>query len=144
MRTQQFGIEIEMTGITRSTAARVIAGYFNTTATHVGGTYDAYTVRDNDDRQWKVVSDSSLTCTDRNGRSAGRLYAVEFVSPICHYEDIETIQELVRKLRAAGARVMRYSCSYQRRTAYGKDASQHRQHHGIERRFAVQDIAGQC
>ena len=105
MRTQQFGIEIEMTGITRSTAARVIAGYFNTTATHVGGTYDAYTVRDGDDRQWKVVSDASLRCTDRNGRGASKLYAVEFVSPICHYEDIETIQELVRKLRAAGARV---------------------------------------
>ena len=105
MRTQQFGIEIEMTGITRSTAARVIAGYFNTTATHVGGVYDAYTVRDGDDRQWKVVSDASLRCTDRNGRGASKLYSVEFVSPICHYEDIETIQELVRKLRAAGARV---------------------------------------
>ena len=105
MRTQQFGIEIEMTGITRSTAAKVIAGYFNTTATHVGGTYDAYTVRDGDDRQWKVVSDASLRCTDRNGRGANKLYSVEFVSPICHYEDIETIQELVRKLRAAGARV---------------------------------------
>lgn len=105
MRTQNFGIEIEMTGITRSAAAKVIAGHFGTTATHVGGTYDTYSVRDGDDRQWKVVSDSSLTCTDRNGRSAGRLYAVEFVSPICHYEDIETIQELVRKLRAAGARV---------------------------------------
>lgn len=105
MRTQQFGIEIEMTGITRSMAAKVIAGYFNTTATHVGGVYDAYTVRDGDDRQWKVVSDASLRCTDRNGRGASKLYAVEFVSPICHYEDIETIQELVRKLRAAGARV---------------------------------------
>ena len=105
MRTQQFGIEIEMTGITRSMAAKVIAGYFNTTATHVGGVYDAYTVRDGDDRQWKVVSDASLRCTDRNGRGASKLYSVEFVSPICHYEDIETIQELVRKLRAAGARV---------------------------------------
>ena len=90
MRSQNFGIEIEMTGITRSTAARVIAGYFNTTATHVGGTYDAYTVRDGDDRQWKVVSDASLRCTDRNGRGASKLYSVEFVSPICHYEDIET------------------------------------------------------
>ena len=105
MRSQNFGIEIEMTGITRSTAAKVIAGYFNTTATHVGGTYDAYTVRDGDDRQWKVVSDASLRCTDRNGRGASKLYSVEFVSPICNYEDIETIQELVRKLRAAGARV---------------------------------------
>ena len=28
MRSQNFGIEIEMTGITRSTAAKVIAGYF--------------------------------------------------------------------------------------------------------------------
>ena len=40
MRDQRFGIEIEMTGITRATAARVIAGHFNTTATHVGGSYD--------------------------------------------------------------------------------------------------------
>ncbi|WP_207645232.1 amidoligase family protein [Ruminococcus sp. YE282] len=28
MKTQNFGIEIEMTGITRSTASKVIAGYF--------------------------------------------------------------------------------------------------------------------
>ena len=41
----------------------------------------------------------------RNNRSASRDYSVEFVSPICQYEDIETIQELVRKLRAGGARV---------------------------------------
>ena len=33
------------------------------------------------------------------------LYSVEFVTPICNYDDIETIQELVRKLRGAGARV---------------------------------------
>lgn len=30
---------------------------------------------------------------------------MEFVSPICQYADIETIQELVRKLRAGGAKV---------------------------------------
>lgn len=105
MRNQNFGIEIEMTGITRSTAAKVIAGHFGTSAAHVGGSYDAYSVRSPDDRQWKVMSDASLKCEDRSGRSASRLYSVEFVSPICRYEDIETIQELVRKLRAAGARV---------------------------------------
>lgn len=37
MRSQRFGIEIEMTGITRAAAAKVIAGHFDTTATHVGG-----------------------------------------------------------------------------------------------------------
>lgn len=105
MRSQNFGIEIEMTGLTRAAAARIIAGHFDTQATHVGGGYDAYTVRDDRNRQWKVVSDASIRCRNRNNRSASRDYSVEFVSPICQYEDIETVQELVRKLRAGGARV---------------------------------------
>lgn len=105
MRNQNFGIEIEMTGLTRAAAAQIIAGYFNTTATHVGGGYDTYTVRDDRNRQWKLVSDSSIRCQGRGTRAAGSQYAVEFVSPICQYADIETIQELVRKLRAGGAKV---------------------------------------
>ena len=52
-----------------------------------------------------IQRDLSIHCQNRNGHNASRLYAVEFVSPICRYEDIETIQELVRKLRAAGGRV---------------------------------------
>lgn len=105
MRSQNFGIEIEMTGLTRAAAARIIAGHFGTQATHVGGGYDAYTIRDNRNRQWKVVSDASIRCRNGNNRSASRDYSVEFVSPICQYEDIETVQELVRKLRAGGAKV---------------------------------------
>ena len=105
MRTQKFGIEIEMTGITRAAAAQVIAGHFGTSATHVGGIYDAFAVRDGDNRQWKVVSDSSIRRESRRGRSTNASYAVEFVSPICKYEDIETIQELIRKLRSSGAKV---------------------------------------
>ena len=105
MRNQNFGIEIEMTGLTRAAAAQIVAGYFNTTATHVGGGYDTYAVRDDRNRQWKLMSDSSIRCQDRGSRAAGSQYEVEFVSPICQYEDIETIQELVRKLRTGGARV---------------------------------------
>lgn len=105
MRSQNFGIEIEMTGLTRAAAARIIAGHFGTQATHVGGGYDTYTIRDDRNRQWKLVSDASICCRNRSNRSASRDYSVEFVSPICQYEDIETIQELVRKLRAGGARV---------------------------------------
>ena len=105
MKSQNFGIEIEMTGITRSTAAKVIAGYFHTDATHVGGCYDAYSVRDNDGRMWKIMRDASVHCENRSGQNASSLYSVEFVTPICNYDDIETIQELVRKLRGAGARV---------------------------------------
>lgn len=94
-----------MTGVTRAAAARVIAGYFHTTAVHVGGDYDTYTVRDEQGRQWKLVSDSSIHRENRSGDPAGRTYAVEVVSPICVHEDINTIQELIRKLRGAGAKV---------------------------------------
>lgn len=105
MRSQRFGIEIEMTGITRAAAAQVIAGYFNTTATHVDGFYDAYAVRDEQGRQWKVMSDSSIHAETRRGSTNNSDYKVEFVSPICRYEDIEPLQEIIRKLRTAGAKV---------------------------------------
>ncbi len=105
MRSQNFGIEIEMTGLTRCAAAKIIAGYFGSEAVHVGGVYDAYTVRDNQNRQWKLVSDASIRCRNRRNESVGKEYSVEFVSPICRYEDIETVQEIVRKLRSGGARV---------------------------------------
>lgn len=94
-----------MTGVTRNAAAKIIAGHFGTQATHVGGSYDTYTVPDHEGRRWKVVSDASIRCQARGERTASRLYSVEVVSPICRYEDIETVQELVRQLRHGGARV---------------------------------------
>ena len=105
MRSQNFGIEIEMTGLTRAAAAQLLAGYFGTQATHVGGSYDAYTVRDAQNRQWKLVSDASIRCFCGGQRTTGSAYAVELVSPICQYADIETLQEIIRKLRAGGAKV---------------------------------------
>ena len=46
IREQRFGIGIELTGITRSSAARAVAGNFGTQSDHVGGGYDAYHVVD--------------------------------------------------------------------------------------------------
>lgn len=94
-----------MTGITRAAAAQVIAGYFNTTAAHIGGGYDIYAVRDGQGRQWKVMSDSSIRVETRIGHTSSSDYKVEFVSPICLYEDIKPLQEIIRKLRKAGAMV---------------------------------------
>lgn len=96
MKTQNFGIEIELTGITRAKAADTIAAHFETRAAHTGGGYDTYQIADGQGRTWKIVRDSSIAIE--------RGEQVELVSPICRYEDIETIQELVRKLRAAGAK----------------------------------------
>ena len=101
-----FGIEIEMTGLTREQAARVAASYFGTRSTYDGTYYGVYTARDSQGRKWKFMSDGSIRTEKKNdGRIVGaeKEYSVEMVSPICQYRDIETIQELVRRLREAGA-----------------------------------------
>lgn len=105
MKTQKFGIEIEMTGITRSDAARVIANHLGGQSNYTGGGYGTYKVQDTQGRTWKLVSDSSIRTERTGGGTAGREYEVELVSPICTYSDIPTIQEIVRKLKANGAKV---------------------------------------
>ncbi|WP_283610330.1 amidoligase family protein [Faecalispora anaeroviscerum] len=102
LRNQRFGIEIEFTGITRSQAAAVVAKHFGVSAQHTGGSYDKYVIYESG-REWEILRDSSIRTQRKSGAAAGDEYRVEFVSPICIYEDIETIQAIVRKLRAAGA-----------------------------------------
>lgn len=112
MRNQKFGIEIEMTGITRAKAAEVIAKYFGTTSRYVGAGYETYEAKDSKGRNWKCMSDSSIACQKKVGgrvTSAGREYATEVVSPILVYDDIEDLQEIVRQLRHAGA-IVNASC----------------------------------
>lgn len=103
IQDQKFGIEIEMTGITRNKAAKVIAKHFNTQSEHYGGTYDKYIVHDNRNREWSLVYDSSISAYNAAHRSASQSHKVEFVSPICEYSDIETIQKIVRELKQEGA-----------------------------------------
>ena len=98
LKEQKFGIEIEMTGITRAKAAEVTAEYFGTRVKYLGTYYDTYAAIDTEGRQWKFMSDGSITAQKKsNGRkiNAGREYQTEMVSPICRYEDIVTIQEIL-------------------------------------------------
>jgi len=107
MLNKNFGIEIEFTGITRNEAAKVAAEYLNGTVTDTGDYYDTKKITTADGRVWKIMSDGSISCQKKQGRqkvAATREYSVELVSPILTYqEDIETLQELVRRLRKAGA-----------------------------------------
>ena len=107
MLNTKFGIEIEFTGITRAEAARTAAEFLGGTYRHAGTYYDIYEVTDHKNRKWKFMSDGSIKCQKKvNGVkvNADRAYSVELVSPILTYnEDIETLQELVRRIRKAGA-----------------------------------------
>ena len=101
MREQKFGIEIELTGLTRQKAAEVISKYLGNSYQYDGGYYEEYSVYDNQGRKWKVMYDSSIVAKKKDGTHAWDEYKVEFVSPICEYADIPTIQEIVRQLRHA-------------------------------------------
>ena len=101
MFNHRFGIEIEFTGITRERAAAVAAEF-------LGGTIVNYSsVTAPDGRVWKFVCDGSIKPKRKIRGSiidANEDYSVELVSPILSYrEDIDSLQELVRKLRKAGA-----------------------------------------
>ena len=93
MKTQTFGIEVETTGLGCERAARAIAAHFGTTARYVGRHLGDWKVPMPDGRYWTVERDGSVTDP-----------CAEVVSPVCRWEDIEMVQEVVRALRKAGAK----------------------------------------
>ena len=99
MKKQTIGVEVEMNSITRQKAARVAAEFFGTgryedTARRNG--YCTWSAWMADGREFKFQKDVSIAGDD--------LHKCEMVTPILTYEDMETLQELVRILRKAGAK----------------------------------------
>lgn len=92
---QTIGVEIEFCNMTRAKAATTLARFFRTSASYVRGRYDAYEVKDTDGRTWKIMRDRSISGPDSE--------QCELVTPILRYTDIDTLQEIVRTLRRAGA-----------------------------------------
>lgn len=98
MKTLTFGTELEYTGINRQRAAIAIQSIIGGEITHAGGSYDEWNVTAPDGRVWKAVTDGSLGSRDNSA---------EIVTPILRYDDIATLQEVVRALRHAGAKATR-------------------------------------
>lgn len=106
IKNQLFGVEVEMTGITREKAARLVAGVLGTTPSHPeSNCYHTRTIADQAARKWKIMRDSSITPI-RNDDTSEPLdeYRVEFVTPPLNYSDIELLQNIIRKLRENGAK----------------------------------------
>jgi len=99
MKKQTIGVEVEMNSITRRQAAKVAADFFGTgryedTSDRNG--YRTWSAWDADGREWKFQRDVSIDGPDDE--------KCEMVTPILTYADMETLQELIRKLRKAGAK----------------------------------------
>lgn len=99
MKSQTIGVEVEMNSITREKAAKVAATFFGTgrtqnTAARNG--YCTWSAWDSQNREWKFQKDVSISGPDSE--------KCELVTPILTYADMETLQELIRLLRHAGAK----------------------------------------
>ena len=99
MKQQTIGVEVEMNNIRRDAAAKLAADFFGTgryknTAADNG--YYCWSAWDDKNREWKFQRDVSIAGPDAE--------KCEMVTPILTYDDIETLQELVRRLRKAGAK----------------------------------------
>ena len=99
IKNQTIGVEVEMNSITRQKAAKVAADFFGTgrfenTAGRNG--YSTWSAWDAQGREWKFQKDVSIAGPDEQ--------KCELVTPILTYGDIETLQELCRQLRHAGAK----------------------------------------
>lgn len=99
MKKQTIGVEVEMNSITRNKAAKVTADFFGTnryedTARRNG--YATWSAWDAQGREWKFQRDNSISGPENE--------KCELVTPILNYSDIEILQELIRRLRKAGAK----------------------------------------
>ena len=104
IKNQNFGIEVELTGIRREAASKVIADYFGTTNYFIGqGGYNIWGAKDRKGRVWKCERDASIICERRHDLPVNDQYSCEVVSPILQYEDIEDLQNIVRELVKHGA-----------------------------------------
>ena len=99
MKKQTIGVEVEMNSITRHAAAKLAAEFFGTrryedTAYRNG--YCTWSAWDAQGREWKFQRDVSIEGPDSE--------KCEMVTPILTYADMDALQELVRRLRKAGAK----------------------------------------
>lgn len=95
MKSQRFGVEIELTGISKQEVRNLLANYF-----------EDRELFDRQGRDWRVIYDSSIHAHYRyNGTyvsTDSNDYKVELVTPILEYDDITMLQEIIRLIREAG------------------------------------------
>ena len=99
MKKQTIGVEVEMNNITRWAAAKAAADFFGTGRfedTNSRNGYSAWSAWDTQGREWKFTKDVSIAGPEPE--------QCEMVTPILTYDDMETLQELIRVLRRAGAK----------------------------------------
>lgn len=103
-----FGVEVELTGISRATAAKLVAKTLKSSTKRIinNPKDEHYEIIDSQQRTWTVMIDTSIDAQrKKDGEivSAKPSYMVELITPVLRYSaDMPVLQEIVRTLRRNG------------------------------------------
>ncbi len=102
---RKYGLEMEMTGITRKRAAELAAEQFGTTAAY-SFEGDKYSVVDTRGRTWTVLPCPGVRAERwQNNKMVGanQLYQVKVSTPLLYESDFETVEKILGRLETGGA-----------------------------------------
>ena len=138
LKDQCFGVEVELTGITREQAAQALADYFGTEPRRGDDYYDSWYVRDGEGKEWRLMSDSSIRGEQKVGArytsTSDPRYRVEMVTPKLTYAELP---------RGKSQLLLRYPCPCGCRKPQPAIAKKSDRNHVLQRGYFVQGIAGQ-
>lgn len=109
IKEQCFGVEVEMTGITREQAAKALAQYFDKTASHIDGPHDVWEILDKENKVWRL-RDTDNIAAQRNHdggyiQTSDLQYRIELLTPKLEYNELAKLNGCLNALRLSGCHI---------------------------------------
>lgn len=105
MRWKKYGVEMDMTGITRKAAAEILAEQFQTVADFCLED-NGYHVQDQNQRLWRVLPSDSIKAEKYNGEKvvgANYMYQVKLLSPFLYENEFPMLEKALEQVELRGA-----------------------------------------
>ena len=105
MRWKKYGIEMDMTGITRKAVAEILAEQFDTKVVFCLSN-NGYNVPDQNQRLWRILPSDSIKAEKYNGEKvvgANYMYQVKLLSPFLYENEFPMLEKALEQLELQGA-----------------------------------------
>lgn len=107
MESHNFGIEIELTGISRRQASELIGSYFGSTVEQTSEVRSK--IEDKQGRVWYITNDRSIRPQTSRGNEESltedelNTYRVELITPILDYSELNILGDIINMFKLNGA-----------------------------------------
>lgn len=107
MRWKKYCVEMDVTGITRKSAAEILSKQFQT-ASVFDLQDNGYHVQDQDGRTWRVLPSDNIKAERNNGEKvvgANYMYQVRLLSSFLYENEFPALEKVIQQLELEGAMV---------------------------------------